>query len=314
MRLFSPASRKLPTNCSYPVTNSAIWRQFWPRVGRGLAEAAGTRWDDPQPAVAVAPSVSSTRPFSSARPTASASRSTQLGAGSQAVEGQRHGHAARRPRLCSATRCRRPRCSGARARPRAAGRAPRTSPSRARGSRGSAGRSVRMKVSSESGSRSWSATLTYSGPKPPSTTGPGSRDGAAVEKPPFLLVGPLHRRPDRQPALGGQVLAHADLLAVEQHRRAGQREQQAVDHPDPARVAVEHRRQPADQAAAVDLHLRLGPEGGEHLLALVVGQLVQGELVVVADERGPLALRLRLRPCQQRLDQRARRPRGRATR
>ena len=40
------------------------------------------------------------------------------------------------------------------------------------------------------------------------------------------------------PALDVEVLAHADLLAVEEHRRAGQGEQQAVDHPDPPRVAV----------------------------------------------------------------------------
>lgn len=40
-----------------------------------------------------------------------------------------------------------------------------------------------MKRSSESGSRRWSCTFTWSGPKPPSTIGAGSRDGRAVEKP-----------------------------------------------------------------------------------------------------------------------------------
>ena len=93
-----------------------------------------------------------------------------------------------------------------------------------------------------------------------------------------------------------EVLAHADLLAVEHHRRARQGEQQAVDQPDPALVAVEHRRQPPAQPAAVELHVLVRPERGEDLLALVVGQLVQGQLVVVAHEGRPLRISGELRP------------------
>ena len=88
---------------------------------------------------------------------------------------------------------------------------------------------------------------------------------------------------------GLQVLPHADLLAVVQRGSAGQREQQAVDHPEPPRVAVEHGWQPALEAAAVELHGGVGPERREDLLALHVRQLVEGELVVVAHERRPLA-------------------------
>ena len=51
----------------------------------------------------------------------------------------------------------------------------------------------------------------------------------------------------------------------------------------------EHRRQPPPQPAPVELVLRLGPEGREDLLALGLGQLVERELVVVADEVRPLA-------------------------
>ena len=58
--------------------------------------------------------------------------------------------------------------------------------------------------------------------------------------------------------------------------------------PDPALVAVQHRRQAAAQAAAVELHVGFGSERGEHLLALAVGELVQGELVVVAHEGRPV--------------------------
>ena len=88
-----------------------------------------------------------------------------------------------------------------------------------------------------------------------------------------------------------------DLLAVEQHRGARQGEQQAVDHPDPARVAVQHRRQPATQAPAVELH-RPGPgrRPSKTSWRSLVLQLVQGQLVVVAHEGGPLAVRADRRP------------------
>ena len=44
-----------------------------------------------------------------------------------------------------------------------------------------------------------------------------------------------------EPPLDVEVLAHADLLAVEEDRRAGQREHQRVDEADAALVAAEHR-------------------------------------------------------------------------
>jgi hypothetical protein len=52
------------------------------------------------------------------------------------------------------------------------------------------------------------------------------------------------------------------------------------------------------------LHAGVGPEGGEHLLALGVGELVQGQFVVVAHEGRPLVLGVHRRAVQQRLDQR----------
>ena len=97
-----------------------------------------------------------------------------------------------------------------------------------------------IQFSRESGSRRCAATFTASGPNLPSTTGRRRREGRASEKPPFFSsvhcigVRTLSLPVDRQ------VLAHADLLAVEEHRRAGQREQQAVDHADAPVVAVEH--------------------------------------------------------------------------
>ena len=112
----------------------------------------------------------------------------------------------------------------------------------------------------------------------------GARREAAVG-----AVVPLHGGAHREPALDVEVLAHADLLAVEQRRGAGEGEHQRVDEADAALVAAEHGRQAAAQAAAVQLHVGVGAERGEDLLALGVAQLVEGELVVVAHEVGPLA-------------------------
>ena len=119
------------------------------------------------------------------------------------------------------------------------------------------------------------------------------RDQAArrgVREAAVLAVGPLHRRAHRLAARDLGVLAHSDLLAVEQHRRAGQGEQQAVDHADAARIAPEHRRQSAGDAPVVDALGLVGRERVEDLLAFRVGQLVERELVVVADEIRPRRL------------------------
>ena len=63
--------------------------------------------------------------------------------------------------------------------------------------------------------------------------------------------------------------------------------------------------QPSAQSAAVELHVRLGAEGVEDLLALIVSQLVEGELVVVAHEVGPLARQVECRSLPKRLGDRA---------
>ena len=99
---------------------------------------------------------------------------------------------------------------------------------------------------------------------------------------------PLHRSANRHAAADIEVLAHPDLFSVEEHRRPGQGEHQAVDHPDPARVALEHGRKSAHQSAVVHLHPFLRTERREHLGALLVGELVEGEFVVIADEVRPL--------------------------
>ena len=66
--------------------------------------------------------------------------------------------------------------------------------------------------------------------------------------------GPLHRRPDAACGPRSRVVAHADLLAVEEHRRAGQRESRRVDQPDarwsPPSMVGRRRRRPRPKAAS----------------------------------------------------------------
>ena len=115
---------------------------------------------------------------------------------------------------------------------------------------------------------------------------------------------PLHRRA-RAIALGQlQIVAHADLVAVAYDRRARQGQHQTVGELEAAAVAVQHRRQPPPDAAVVELHVGIGPEGGEHGLALLVGEATEIELIVIAQEYAPLR-RGRARPRRlQRLFQR----------
>ncbi len=127
------------------------------------------------------------------------------------------------------------------------------------------------------------------------------------------LGGPLHRRAHRVAALDRPILGHPDLLAVEQHRCAREREHQRVDEPHAARVAAQHPWQPAAQTAAVHLQVLLRPERGEHLFSLALRELVERQLVVVAHEVRPLAVGRRRRECAQRIGQRPRVARGRAT-
>src|SRR3954449_4957532 len=103
-----------------------------------------------------------------------------------------------------------------------------------------------------------------------------------------LVAGrPLHRRADRHPLAQAEVLAHTDLVAVAQYGGAGQREQQAVGQFD-APAVTEHRRQPAPDAAVVQLHRRLRAELAEHPAAQVLVEVSDVELVVVSQEVGPL--------------------------
>ena len=125
----------------------------------------------------------------------------------------------------------------------------------------------------------------------------GAREAAVA------IAGPLHRRADAVAIAEVDVVAHADLVAVVDHRRAGHREQQAVQQLDPAAAVLEQRRQPAADAD-VDPHLRIGGVGLVHVVAFLVGDHLERQLVVVAEEHRPLAVLGDVRRLPQDLDDR----------
>ena len=106
---------------------------------------------------------------------------------------------------------------------------------------------------------------------------------------PAVPVGrPLHRRAHAVAIAEVHVVAHADLVAVVDRRRPGQRQQQAVHQLDPA-PAVLHERREAAADAEVHAHLWIGRVGLIHVVALFVGHHLERQLVVVAKEDRPLA-------------------------
>jgi hypothetical protein len=58
-------------------------------------------------------------------------------------------------------------------------------------------------------------------------------------------VAPVDRRPDGVALRKREVVTHPDLVAGDENRRPGQREEEAVGHGGAVAVAREHRAQPA---------------------------------------------------------------------
>ena len=100
--------------------------------------------------------------------------------------------------------------------------------------------------------------------------------------------GPLHRGAYAVAVTEPDVVAHPDLVAVVEHRRAREGEQQGGEQLHPVHVVVEQRRQPAADA---DVGLHAGVLGVlvPHVVAVFVVDHLEGQLVVVAQEDAPLA-------------------------
>ncbi|GAX59041.1 hypothetical protein SO3561_10618 [Streptomyces olivochromogenes] len=99
---------------------------------------------------------------------------------------------------------------------------------------------------------------------------------------------PLHRGAHRVPVAEPDVVAHADLVAVVEDRRAGQGQQQGGEQLDLVAVVVEQWGEPAPDAD-VGAHPRVLGVLRVHVVAFFVGDHFEGELVVVAQEDAPLA-------------------------
>src|SRR5215831_11182011 len=109
------------------------------------------------------------------------------------------------------------------------------------------------------------------------------------------LVGPLHGHARTIALRKLQIVAHAELVAVAENRRAWQRKHQAVGELQPPAVAIEHWSEPSTNTAVVKLHLALRSERRKHLLPLPFAESAQVELVMIAQKHAPLR-RSRARP------------------
>jgi hypothetical protein len=98
----------------------------------------------------------------------------------------------------------------------------------------------------------------------------------------------LHRRAHAIAVAKKNVFAQADFVAVVKHRRAGQGKEQGVEQFDALAVVAQQRRQPAADAQIEPRLIDLGIHP-VHVIALLVGDHGQGQLVVVPQEQRPLA-------------------------
>ncbi len=98
---------------------------------------------------------------------------------------------------------------------------------------------------------------------------------------------PLHRRPDTIAIAEVHVVAHSDLVAVVEDRCAREREQQSVQQLDLAAIVTEQRSETATDAE-VDPHLRVAGVCTKHQLTFLVGDHLERQLVMVAEEGRPL--------------------------
>ena len=105
----------------------------------------------------------------------------------------------------------------------------------------------------------------------------------------IAVAGPLHRGADAIAVAKVDVVAHADLVAVIDHGRAGKREEQTVQELDPGPAVADQRGQTAANPQ-VEPHPRVGGVLAVHVVALFLGDHLERQFVVVAEEDRPLAL------------------------
>jgi hypothetical protein len=113
-----------------------------------------------------------------------------------------------------------------------------------------------------------------------------------AREPGVAVGGPLHRRPQAVAVAEMEVVAHPDLVAVVEDRRAGEGEEKGVEELDPAPVVAEERGKAAPDPDVV-ARQRVGRVGAEQVIALLVRDHLEGQLVVAPQEERPLGARRR---------------------
>ena len=124
----------------------------------------------------------------------------------------------------------------------------------------------------------------------------GVRDNGQIEalgvgagKPRVAVRTPLHGRTDAVAVAQEDIIPHPDLVPVVDDWRPRQREEQAVHELDLIPV---HPQQRMETTPDAHIDARLGVVGVDpvDVVALLVGNHLQGELIVIAQEQGPLAI------------------------
>src|SRR5258706_11268474 len=110
----------------------------------------------------------------------------------------------------------------------------------------------------------------------------------ALRKSGVRLGRPLHRRACAIAFGKAQIVAHAELVAISDDRRPGEREHEAVGELEAAPISGQHRGQPPAYASVIELHVLVRTERIEYGLPLLRGEPAKIELVVIAQKHAPL--------------------------
>ncbi len=99
---------------------------------------------------------------------------------------------------------------------------------------------------------------------------------------------PLHGSSHSVAIAQVDVVAHADLVAVVDHGCSREREQKGIHQLDAAAVVAEQGGKPVANAQ-VDSRVQVAGVSPVHVVALLIGDHFEGELVVISQEETPLA-------------------------
>ena len=105
----------------------------------------------------------------------------------------------------------------------------------------------------------------------------------------IAIEAPLHRRTHAIAIADVDIVAHADLIAVVHDGRTGHGKQQAIHELDAIDIVVQKRREAAANTD-VHAHARLLRVHLVHVVALAIRHHLERELVVIAQEDGPLTV------------------------